>query len=466
VFCGVAASVQVEIGSSGAAEALGAVALSGDAESADFLADRLYDEQVSTEQWRRDFQKYFGTGTFTVSLGLFWESAVSDADEGDQARIGSVSALCACEAVKAALPRAVELPAAYDSLAMAFRWLQYASPALDAGARSTVFDALAKAFGASTLGSFARQPRQYAFYVQAALTLGEYADARGRDSVGKLLGLAPAALAMWQSFGVLVFDNGAYGARHYESLASLLRAIPPRLHAIRAIIVPEATGIAPGAAFITSGQIVYLPYVAMDVYTSPLEFLEYRGLVAPRFTAIAAQEIVRAIQAVQFWKRPELLARRDIILANAQYVGARYLRHYRMVPPQVYANNPDELLPALAYIYAIDSRTVFRMALALFLLHEQEAVDQYLLLADLLSDGGSTAPLLATSLDGAVSSASAALGRVHGNWVRAPNPSNANLLYANPAVPVDLWFCNAISYQNTKYVFEFDDRGITTRYLR
>ena len=50
VFCGVAACAKVENGSSGVAEAIGAVALSGDAESADFLASQLYDEQVSTEQ--------------------------------------------------------------------------------------------------------------------------------------------------------------------------------------------------------------------------------------------------------------------------------------------------------------------------------------------------------------------------------------------------------------------------------
>ena len=142
--------------------------------------------------------------------------------------------------------------------------------------------------------------------------MGEYADARGRDSVGQLLGLAPAPLAMWQSFGIFVFDNGAYGAQHYESLASLLRAIPPRLHAIRAIIVPEATGIAPGAAFIASGPIVYLPYVAMDVYTSPLEFPEYRGV--GRSSRRSPRRNCSRDQAVQFWKRPGF-ARRDIVLA-------------------------------------------------------------------------------------------------------------------------------------------------------
>lgn len=447
-------------------DALKAVALSSDPSAADLLFARVDDPAISADAWQRDFQTYYTTGTFTTALALFWESAIGDAEESEQPRIALISALCASEAVKPALPNAAELPAAYQSLATAFRWLQYVSPVLDTRARGTVYASLSKAIGSETLGRFARNPQQYAFFIQTALTVCEYAEAAGRTTVGRLLGLQPAQAAVWETHGVLVFDNNAYSAQHYASLASLLHAIPKRLHAIRAIVVPEATGIPAGSGFITSGQVIYLPYIAMNVFTSPQEFLQSDGRIAPQFTAVAAQEIVRAVQAVQFWTRPALAARRDIILANAQHVGARYLRHYRMVPPATYANNPDELLPALAYIYVIDSRTVFQMAMALFHLTEEEAVDQYLLLADMLSGGGSSAPLLATSLDGAVSYATASIGRIHASWVRPPNPANGNLLYSNTPVPVDMWFCNAIAYQNTRYVFEFDDHGIATRYRR
>ena len=447
-------------------DALKAVALSSDLAAADLLLARVDDPAISADVWQRDFEAYYTTGTFTTPLALFWESAIGDADEADQPRIALISAVCASEAVKPALPNAAELPAAYESLATSFRWLQYVAPVLDAKARGTVYASLSKAIGSETLSRFARNPQQYAFYIQTALTVCEYADVAGRTTVGRLLGLQPAQAAIWETHGVLVFDNNAYTAQHYASLASLLHAIPKSLHAIRAIIVPESTGIPAGSGFITSGQVIYLPYVAMNVYTSPLEFIENNGPIAPQFTAVAAQEIVRAVQAVQFWKRPALAARRDIILANAQHIRARYLRHHRMVPPATYANNPDELLPALAYIYVIDSRTVFQMAIALFQLTEEEAVDQYLLLADLLSDGGNSAPLLATSLDGAVSYATASIGRVHASWVVPPKPADIGRLYLNTAVPVDMWFCNAIAYQNTRYVFEFDDHGITTRYRR
>lgn len=447
------------------ADTIGKVALSGDRDAADVLSQRLHDGKTSIDQWGQGFQKYFSTGTFTVTLGVFWETAVTDADESDRTRIGVISALCASEAVKAALPRATQLPAAYESVATAFRWLQYALPVLDSRGRMTTFDALSKATGGNSLNAFTQRPQQYAFYVQAALTLVAYADARGGETVGKLLGLPAAPMAIWQRFGILVFDNGAFSAQHYASLASLLAAIPQRLHAIKAMIVPSATGIAAGTGFITSGQIVYLPYVPMNVYTSPKEFIDNGGPIAPQFTAIAAQEIVRAIQAVQFWSRPALIARRDIILANAGTIEARYLRHYRIVNPVTYMNNPDELLPALAYIYAIDSRTVFQMAIAFFQLNEKETVDQFLLLADLLSGGGSTTTLLSTSLAGEVASATATIGRVHGSWVRAPYPANAGILY-NPAIPVDLWFCNRISYGHSDFVFAFDEHGITSRYVR
>ncbi|MBM3289938.1 MAG: hypothetical protein FJY92_07280, partial [Candidatus Hydrogenedentes bacterium] len=259
--------------------ALGAVALSGDAAAVEGLADRLFDYEVTPDRWRHDFQAYFGTGTFTIALGQFFEATIAVADEREQPRLALISALCAVEAVKSALPRATGLPAAYESLSTAFRWLEYASPALDTQGRAAVAGALTEAMGSGALDAFARNPQQYAFYVQAALTLADYADASGRGEIAQLLGLPPAAQTMWRSFGILVFDNGAFGGAHYASLASLLSAIPRPLHAIRAIVVPEAAGIPAGTAFATQGQVVYLPAIAMDEYTSPYEFIVEDGPV-------------------------------------------------------------------------------------------------------------------------------------------------------------------------------------------
>ena len=448
------------------AEALGAVAQSGDADAAEALEDRLYDYGVTLDQWRADFQSYFGEGAYTLTLGQFWEAVIGAADEREQPRLALISALCAADAVKAALPHAAGLPAARDSLMTAFRWLQYASPALDTPGRASAFAALSKAMAGHSLETFAQDPLQYAFYVQAALTLADYADAGGRGTLEQMLSLPPSAAAMWRMHGVLVFDRGAFGEAHYASLASLLSAVPRQLHAIRAIVVPDVAESIAGATFATPGQIVQLPPISMDVYTSPDEFITTDQPVAPQFTAIAAQEIVRAVQAVQFWKRPDLAARRDIVLASARGEGARYLRSYRAVAPDTYAADPDDLLPALAYIYVIDSRTVFDMALGLFQLSKVEAIDQFLLLTDLMSGGGTSAPLFATSIEGEVASEPATIGRVHGSWVRPAASARTYSLNADVAAPVDLWFCNAIAYRNSRYVFEFDDQGIAARYLR
>lgn len=113
------AFAQISDPSAKIADYLSAVAFSGDRSAANALADRLYDETVTVDQWRRDFQKYFTTGAFTEALGAFWETVLIEADDREHPRLGLISALCASEAAKAALPRAAQLPAAYDSLATA-----------------------------------------------------------------------------------------------------------------------------------------------------------------------------------------------------------------------------------------------------------------------------------------------------------------------------------------------------------
>ncbi|MDZ4861470.1 MAG: hypothetical protein SGI88_21055 [Candidatus Hydrogenedentes bacterium] len=449
-----------------ALDALSGVALSGDNEAAAILHGRLADPAVPVETWRKDFQEYFRDGVFTTPLGLFWDFAVRDFTGEDRAHAAIVSAICACEAVKAALPRVHELPAAYESLTLSFRWLEHVYPAIAPNGRVTIFDALDQSLSGVGLATIAQQRSRYAFYIQAGLTLRAYAigDAGARQRLAAVLGLQGGPQIIWQTHGILLFDNNAYSVHHIASLSSVLNAIPRDLHAIQAIIVPEATGINAGAGFVSAGQVLYLPYIAMDLYTSRHEFIEGPGPVAPIFTVTVAQEIVRAVQAVQFVNRPELAFRRDVILANAGQNATRYLRHYRMVSPSVYWSNPDELLPALAYVYFIDSRAAFQMAIMLFALKEEEPIDQFLLLADLLSGGSNTSSLYATTPDGAVTRATSAIGRVHGSWVAPPNA--AGLLHYRDIIPANVWFCNAIAYGGDNYVFDFDAHGITVRYLR
>ncbi|HRK34493.1 MAG TPA: hypothetical protein PLJ47_07840 [Candidatus Hydrogenedentes bacterium] len=463
LFCCAAAWGQTE--KSEVVSLIERVALQGDLEAAEGLLDRLEESKNTIEVWRADFRTYFRTGVFTASLGAFWDTAYVEFDESDRPRIAILSAICACEAASAALPRATTIPAAYESLVLSFRWLERVYSALAPSARVTVFDALDAGLSNGNLSSIAQHREGNPFYIQASLTLRAYAtgDARARQRIATILGLRGGPLAIWQAHGILLFDNHVYSALHISSLDSVLRAIPSDLHAIQAIIVPEATGVGAGANLVSQGQILYLPFISMDVLTSRHEFIEGPGPIAPVFTVTVAQEVVRAVQAIQFYKRPQLAFRRDVILANAGRATTRYLRHYRVLSPNVYWSNPDELLPALAYLYFIDSRAAFRMALALFALKDEEPMDQFLLLADLLSGGSNTSYLYATSLGGIVTRGTAAIGRVHGAWIAPPNAAGA--MFYTGVLPTDVWFCNAIAYGGSRYVFDFDAHGITVRYI-
>lgn len=447
--------------------ALSAVAQYGDTDAAALLLEQLENPDKTAETWRKEFRQYYTTGVFTAALAQFWESAILEFDPKHRDSIALVSALCASEAVAAATPVATQLPAAFNSLVASLYWLERVNPVLGPASRSIAFDALVKGFGDNGLASYARDPARFGFYVQAGLTLRAYSEgnASAKDRLARVMALLDGARAIWYAHGILLFDNGVLTAQHIASLGTVLTAIPRELHYVYAIIVPQATGIGPGASFVTSGQIVYLPLIPMESLTSTHEFIESQtGPYAPIFTVTAAQEMVRAVQAVQFAKRPSLALRRDIILANAGNYGTRYLRHYRMLSPQTYFANPDELLPALAYVYFIDSRAVFNIAMALFVLKEEEPVDQFLLLADLLSGGTNITRLYDTSLDGAVTFAQASIGRVHGSWIAPPRA--AGLHFYQQLIPADLWFCNSISYGGAHYIFEFDAQGITNRYVR
>ncbi len=450
--------------------AFGVLAQSNNADAAKFIGNYVVDPSYPVEDWQALFKKYFKEGGyFAPSHGAFWDYLLGNTAGSVQSRTGLLSGVWACQAIGASLgPGAAGDPAAFQTLAAGFSWLGRIAAGLGANGRSAVFSGLGDAVGKQNIAALAASPRTYGTYVQYGLTLAEYApgNPNSRKVVSRIMGFQGATQLFWEARGILLFDNGSLDAQQLSSLDLLQTVIPSELHNIGAYIVPEATGIDPATAnFITPVQTVYLQPYPMGAMTNPEEFVHRTGQpVAPLFTISTAASMVRAIQQIQFAVRPELRARRDIILANARDKRERYLRRFQMVPPEVYLNDPDTLLPSVAYLYFIDSSRAFRMATYLFELEKQEAMDSFLLLADMFSGGTGTTTLYATDPAGRVAWSRAPIARTYVPQIRQAAPDDFG--FAGDVVPAGFYFCTGIGINGYTYTFDLDPQGISIRVYR
>ena len=368
----------------------------------------LIDAAMTDDDWQGLFHTFFETHAFTDTLAQFWDYSLRH-DQGRGPRLALVSGFCAGAALARGL---VQLTATaetvdYASLMNALRWPERLLPALDAQQRRTVFSALVESLdGAKAdLTALLRPttdggPPRTRLAMQLALTLGAYAgrSPHRRDALDEALRLPNDMRTFWRSHGILLFDNGALEVPQLLSLDNLVRLVPPQLHAIRAFVVP---GAVPVPGLVSVGQIVSIPPVPIDAVTDRAEF-DLRGPrpVAAQFTVNAAVQIVRAIQDVQFSRRPWLAERRDALLERARVRRVNYIR--RTVPPEVYQDDPDELLPSTAYLWFIDSPAAFQVALDYGRSKERGALTALLLLADLLSNGTDTSLMFTIDPQGGV----------------------------------------------------------------
>jgi len=194
----------------------------------------------------------------------------------------------------------------------------------------------------------------------------------------------------FSDFNILLFDGGMFTEAHYRSLRSIFSCLPPGLHDIKMMIVPEGVGVSATRLLIPPqyGIVTDMPFLPMEVMSNPAEFPPNIGAqVAPEFSLQAVVQIVRAIQHVQFGLRPELLFRRNTLLMEARPRNYNYIR--RTIRPEVYFNNPDELLPLSSYLWFLNSENTLKMANDLLKIRQHFVTDVYLLLADMLSEGRS-----------------------------------------------------------------------------
>jgi hypothetical protein len=435
-------------------------------DAAQFLFVSLGDGSISGTDWQAFLKRHFENRPFTRGLGAFWELAAEQLPE-QRGRLAEFSATSAAASLGGALAalRSGANPDAAGSGALALQWLQLVGPDLGARKRATVVATIervlgSQGYGRSPLagGSQVQDLDTAQLGIQLGLTLHDYlgGSAGSRSRVTRVLGAQGWGKRFYESAGIFVFDNGVLSEQHLASLANVFEVVGPRLHAIVAVIVPEATGINPATHLLsTTGQLVFAPAIPMTQVTDPTEFTHRVGQpVAPAFTIGLAQEIVRAIQAVQFNQRPEMMVRRNAILYKAGTRQEQYVR--RSVPAVAYQQDPDLLLPAVSFLWFIDSGRTFQSVVDLAMVGQRAPVDSVLLLADLLSDGSNSTFLYRTSPDGQVFRTTTRIDRTHLNRLKVGGAGPDSPL---GFVSADLNYVTGIIINGKAWSVELDVQG-------
>ena len=438
--------------------------------AAAFAIDALCDPGLSDEFWQVLFLDQFDPSWFTPVLGRFWEHAVASSGE-DQLRVTVLSAYCAAACVgrvvsAGGVEALAEVGGPVDE---GLAWLQSIAPRLNPVAREAVLSYLARPLGEARgplVDLAGGHPEANRTALQLGFVLATYAPEgeSGTQLVGRLLQLPDLQRIFWESHGMFLFDGGELSPAQIESLDALVGLIPTELHRIVAFVVPDGTGIDPRQPGLNApGQLVFLPLFPEDQMTDPSDFSRRAGQpVAPLFPIVAAQEIVRAVQAEQFRVRRDLVTRRDLVVNHAGKRQGQYLR--KSIPPSRFVEQPDELLPSIAYMWFVDTRRTFRTALDYFGLDQRDPMDSFLLMADLLSGGGNTTPLFTTDELGGVVRNDVPIGRVRLSEVRVPRPD----LFTATRDPViaNLVFVNRLVIDGAEWMFRFSEFGGTLGWTR
>ncbi len=393
------------------ASALDQVGEQADTESANTILAEISDESLSDDEWHDFYTSFFATRPLTPGHVAFWDFALRNG--GDATPIRAIaSCRCALEAIAAS---AQKTPPDFNSLGLALQWLDSVTPGMPPEQLSTVGEALREAFDPplDLLRLLAVSPGTaqpgLGLVIQAALSLGPLLPP---PEFVKFVNLPPPGPFFYAQHGVFLFDGGLLNEAHIQSLGTLLAAVPYQLHSVAAVLVPAGLGAnAAQLGLVSARPILEISPIPMEVTSNPSEFIPRVGqTVAPEFTLAAATELLRIIQRLQFAARPDLVLRRNALLDRAGTHAERYLR--RAIAPQVYLENPDELLPLTGYLWMLDSPRAFFMAMQLLELREGEAADALLLMADMLSGGGASTLTFRTDALGRVSSQETPLRRV------------------------------------------------------
>jgi len=248
--------------------------------------------------------------------------------------------------------------------------------------------------------------------IQAAVTLLAYGSP---DTVTEWLVISPSEKNMLKAAGCWVFDNGLLRAAQLDLFLDALRAWQPGGLGVRALFVgaqPDASIQFPFArqgSTVEPGTALVIPWMSPEAWREPRELVP--GMQLPRCpeqTAALAWECARVLQAREFPRRPYLRLRRDALLALSGRADNGLMAFMAILG---WTGNPDDLFPALAVAWTGGCDTLFPAAVILREQGKDGPMALLLQMADLLSRGGDTFPLMVTKANGTLSRQEAVLRR-------------------------------------------------------
>ncbi len=235
--------------------------------------------------------------------------------------------------------------------------------------------------------------------MQTCLTLARFIPA---EKLNGWLQMPNEVYRFFSETYVFAFDNGALTSTHWASLRSLFQALPAGLHDVRLVLFPESVGAENDELGLRHpGAVLHLPIEPMSLMSDPEAFFPSVGpQSAPSFTLHAVEALLYEVQQTQFTKRPQLAAQRNAILQAAGENPGCYARPF--VPPSHYLQQPDSLLPLTGVLWALNTPKAFEVGAQRFSTQGGAVLDTLLLLADMLSDGDVTTPVLSIANNGLV----------------------------------------------------------------
>jgi hypothetical protein len=192
--------------------------------------------------------------------------------------------------------------------------------------------------------------------------------------------------------GLVVLDNGGFDETQLRAIGHLLDVIPPSLHETTHISQHDSLGD------VVDGRVDVELEGSPGVNIFALEVGRHRSNQFPEdgepgivsgFCSVLQHELNHRVDSVTIQRNPELLARRNALIEQAEERDPRaYLRS--MIEPGYFVHNPQEFFASIANQYLSDTPKTLLLALERAEAGWPQPLNQLLFFAEVYSQGSNT----------------------------------------------------------------------------
>jgi len=252
-------------------------------------------------------------------------------------------------------------------------------------------------------------PEQYARALQCCISLGVF---KGVRPASEWMELPERTAAFVDDTGVWLFDTGVLSEAHVACLQNIFKNIPHAMHNVSVLFVPEVI------PFSAAASPLRLPGISLDIHLVPEAMMRDLSLMPPyvalpplpEFMALALEQVMKAVVAVNLPRRPDLIQRTAAIMRAA--VALPDTPVAQMAPPEMMMEAPDILLAYLGALWLANSEALLDAAIGVAEQGNPAPLYMLLLVADLFSRQGDTTLLFRATPMGTLAASETALRRV------------------------------------------------------